>query len=105
MWTASQSRIARSFFTRFVIGWPRAEPCACLRSRSRGQIVAMRLGFVVDDSLYLYYSGYDPLWARYSVMTTTVAEALKYAIACGLQDRQSVARPGDFEGALGATSN
>ena len=50
-----------------------------------GQIVAMRLGFVVDDSLYLYYSGYDPTWARYGVMTTTVAEALKYAIARGFK--------------------
>jgi CelD/BcsL family acetyltransferase involved in cellulose biosynthesis len=49
------------------------------------QIVAMRLGFVVRDSLYLYYSGYDPRWARYSVMTTTVAEALKYAIARGIK--------------------
>jgi CelD/BcsL family acetyltransferase involved in cellulose biosynthesis len=49
------------------------------------QIVAMRLGFVVGDSLYLYYSGYDPRWARYSVMTTTVAEALKYAIARGIK--------------------
>ena len=49
------------------------------------QIVAMRLGFVVGDSMYLYYSGYDPVWGRYSVMTTTVAEALKYAIACGLK--------------------
>jgi CelD/BcsL family acetyltransferase involved in cellulose biosynthesis len=49
------------------------------------QVVAMRLGFVVGDSLYLYYSGYDPLWARYSVMTTTVAEAIKYAIACGIK--------------------
>ena len=49
------------------------------------QIVAMRLGFVVGDCLYLYYSGYDPLWARYSVMTTTVAEAIQYAIACGLK--------------------
>jgi CelD/BcsL family acetyltransferase involved in cellulose biosynthesis len=48
-------------------------------------VVAMRLGFVVGDSLYLYYSGYDPLWARYSVMTTTVAEALKYAIAHGFK--------------------
>ena len=45
------------------------------------QIVAMRIGFVVNDSLYLYYSGFDPAWARYSVMTTTMAEAIKYAIA------------------------
>ena len=48
-------------------------------------IVAMRLAFVAGDSLYLYYSGFDPQWARYSVMTTTVAEAIKYAIAHGLK--------------------
>jgi CelD/BcsL family acetyltransferase involved in cellulose biosynthesis len=48
-------------------------------------IVAMRIGFVVGGSLYLYYSGYDPAWAKYSVMTTTVAEAIKYAIAQGLK--------------------
>jgi CelD/BcsL family acetyltransferase involved in cellulose biosynthesis len=52
--------------------------------RVGGEIVAMRIGFVVDDSLYLYYSGYEPRWARYSVMTTTMAEAIKYAIAAGL---------------------
>jgi CelD/BcsL family acetyltransferase involved in cellulose biosynthesis len=49
------------------------------------QIVAMRLAFVLGDSLYLYYSGFDPEWSRYSVMTTTVAEAIKYAIAHGLK--------------------
>jgi CelD/BcsL family acetyltransferase involved in cellulose biosynthesis len=49
------------------------------------QTVAMRIGFVVGDSLYLYYSGYDPEWSRYGVMTTTVAEAIKYAIAHGLK--------------------
>jgi CelD/BcsL family acetyltransferase involved in cellulose biosynthesis len=49
------------------------------------QIVAMRIGFLVGGSLYLYYSGFDPQWARYSVMTTTLAEAIKYAIAHGLK--------------------
>jgi CelD/BcsL family acetyltransferase involved in cellulose biosynthesis len=48
------------------------------------QVVASRIGFVVGGSLYLYYSGFDPAWARYGVMTTTVAEAIKYAIAHGL---------------------
>ena len=28
------------------------------------KIVATRIGFVVDDSLYLYYSGFDPQWAH-----------------------------------------
>lgn len=49
--------------------------------RIASETVASRIGFVVGDSLYMYYSGYDPAWARYSVMTTTVSEALKYAIA------------------------
>ena len=48
------------------------------------QIVAMRIGFVVGGGLYLYYSGFDPAWSRYSVMTTTMAEAIKYAIAQGI---------------------
>jgi CelD/BcsL family acetyltransferase involved in cellulose biosynthesis len=55
--------------------------CLCIG----GQTVAMRIGFMVGDSLYLYYSGYDPQWSRYSVMTTTVAESIKYAIALGLK--------------------
>jgi len=45
--------------------------------------VAMRIGFAVGDTLYLYYSGYDPRFAQYSVMTTTVAEAIQYGIAHG----------------------
>jgi CelD/BcsL family acetyltransferase involved in cellulose biosynthesis len=49
------------------------------------EVVASRMGFVVGGSLYLYYSGFDPAWARYGVMTTTVAEAIKYAIAHGLR--------------------
>lgn len=50
-----------------------------------GQVVATRMGFVFGDRMYLYYSGYDPEWGRYSVMTTVVAEALQYAIAHGIR--------------------
>lgn len=49
------------------------------------QVVATRVGFLMGDSLYLYFSGYDPVWGQYSVMTTTVAEAIKYAIDKGLK--------------------
>ena len=45
-----------------------------------GKVVAARLGFVLGDELYLYFSGYEPAWGAYSVMTTTVAEAIKWAI-------------------------
>jgi CelD/BcsL family acetyltransferase involved in cellulose biosynthesis len=44
-------------------------------------VVAARIGFVIGKSLYLYYSGYDPAFGKYSVMTTVVAEALRSAIS------------------------
>ena len=47
-------------------------------------LVATRLGFVMSDSLYLYYSGWDPEYRRYSVMTTLLAEVIRYAIGQGL---------------------
>jgi CelD/BcsL family acetyltransferase involved in cellulose biosynthesis len=50
-----------------------------------GQVVATRIGFVMGDNLYLYYSGFDPAFARYSVMTTTLAEIIKFAITKGIR--------------------
>jgi CelD/BcsL family acetyltransferase involved in cellulose biosynthesis len=52
----------------------------------RGVPVAMRLGFAVGGSLYLYYSGYEPAYARYGVMTTCLAETLRYAIDRGFDE-------------------
>lgn len=49
------------------------------------QAVAMRLAFVTAQTLYLYYSGYEPAWGRFSVMTTLVSEAIQWAQAQGLQ--------------------
>jgi CelD/BcsL family acetyltransferase involved in cellulose biosynthesis len=45
-----------------------------------GSVVASRLGFLMGDELYLYFSGYEPAWGAFSVMTTTVAETVKWAI-------------------------
>lgn len=75
------SRVSRDFL-HAVCERLAARGCVRLFALRIGrETVAMRLGFVIADALYLYYSGYDPRWARYSVMTTTVAEAIKYAIA------------------------
>lgn len=52
----------------------------------KGAVVATRIGFVCNDSLYLYYSGYDPAYAQYSVMTRVVVEAIQDAIASGLKE-------------------
>ena len=47
------------------------------------QCVAMRMGFRTTQELYFYYTGYEPEWSRYSVMTTLVAEMLQWAIQQG----------------------
>lgn len=52
---------------------------------SAGEVVASRLGFLLGDALYLYFSGYRLDMARYSVMTRTVAEAIQWAIGRGLK--------------------
>ena len=49
------------------------------------QVIAAWVGFVSGDSIYFYNSGFDPAWARYSVMTTALAEAIKYAIGQGFK--------------------
>ncbi|GAC1559665.1 MAG: hypothetical protein NVS2B9_21100 [Myxococcales bacterium] len=68
--------------------------CAALARRGATRVfslkqgettVAARIGFVFGDTLYLYYSGYDPAYRAYSVMTTTVAEAIRAAIGEGLR--------------------
>lgn len=65
------------------------EYCAALAGRGElrifqleigGVIAATRIGFQLGRELYLYYSGYLPEWGRYSVMTTLLAEAFKWAI-------------------------
>jgi len=48
--------------------------------RIDGVAVASRVAFQLPGCLYLYYSGFDPAWGKYSVATTLVAEAIKYAI-------------------------
>jgi CelD/BcsL family acetyltransferase involved in cellulose biosynthesis len=50
-----------------------------------GKVIAARVGFLLGEELYLYYSGYEPAWGRYSVMTTVVAETVKWAIDRGLK--------------------
>jgi CelD/BcsL family acetyltransferase involved in cellulose biosynthesis len=49
------------------------------------QRVAVRINMEMDNTLYLYYSGFDPRWWRHSVMTFIVTEAMKSAMDSGLQ--------------------
>lgn len=53
------------------------------RLRVDGRVVASRVAFQMGSQLYLYYSGWDSAYARYSVMTTLLAEIIKDAIVRG----------------------
>lgn len=53
--------------------------------RIQDKVAATRVAFGCGDTLYLYYSGYDPDFSKYSVMTTLVAEAIKFAIEHGFR--------------------
>jgi len=68
------------------------EVCADLALRGQARVYELRIGgatvasraaFVSGNHLFLYYSGFDPTWSRFSVMTTLVAEAIKGAILEG----------------------
>jgi CelD/BcsL family acetyltransferase involved in cellulose biosynthesis len=80
-----ESRVSRDFLYEVCERLAERGAVRLFQLKVGSQVIAMRIGFVVGGSLYLYYSGFDPEWARYSVMTTTVAEAIKYAIAQGLK--------------------
>jgi len=50
-----------------------------------GTVIASRLAFLLGPELYMYFSGYDPSWRQYSVMTVLVSEMIKWAIEHGLK--------------------
>ena len=50
-----------------------------------GVPVATRIGFAFGREIYLYYSGFDPAWAKLNVMTTLMAETMKWAIGQGFR--------------------
>jgi CelD/BcsL family acetyltransferase involved in cellulose biosynthesis len=56
-----------------------------LQLEIKDEIVATRIAFLLGSDLYLYYSGFDPNWRRYGVMTTLMAETMKWAIANGIE--------------------
>jgi CelD/BcsL family acetyltransferase involved in cellulose biosynthesis len=75
-----ESEQARAFILEYAQAMARRNQLRLFQLHIGGAVVATRIGFLFDDELYLYYSGYETEWARYSVMTTLVVEAIKWAI-------------------------
>ena len=74
------SPVSRAFMLQYCTELARRGALRIFQLVINDEVVATRIGFKFGDELYLYYSGYDPRWARYSVMTTVVVEAIKWAI-------------------------
>jgi CelD/BcsL family acetyltransferase involved in cellulose biosynthesis len=70
----------RAFLVDVCERFAEREALRIFRLHVGGALAATRIGFVLGDCLYLYYSGFDPAYGKYSVMTTCVAEAIKCAI-------------------------
>jgi CelD/BcsL family acetyltransferase involved in cellulose biosynthesis len=75
---------ARRFLTEVCHRLAERGVARLFRLRIDGQVVAVRVAFQMGQTLYLYYSGWDRDFGRYSVMTTLLAEIVKYAIGRGL---------------------
>jgi CelD/BcsL family acetyltransferase involved in cellulose biosynthesis len=70
----------RDFLADAIDGFA-AQGCArAFEMYVNGKLAAIRLAFAFDDELYLYFSGFDPEWKKYGVMTTLVVEIMKWAI-------------------------
>jgi CelD/BcsL family acetyltransferase involved in cellulose biosynthesis len=74
---------SRAFLADYTLAMAERGQLRVFQIEIAGVVVATRIGFTFGRTLYLYYSGYDPDWGRYSIMTTVVAEAIKWAIANG----------------------
>jgi CelD/BcsL family acetyltransferase involved in cellulose biosynthesis len=75
----------RAFLSEYALAMAERGQLRIFQMEIAGNVVATRVGFLLGQELYLYYSGYEPEWGKYSVMTTVVAEAIKWAIERGLR--------------------
>jgi len=79
-----ESPQARTFLTEACLRLAQRGVARVFRLRVGDQVVATRIGFEMGQALYLYYSGWDPAFGKYSVMTTLVAEVIQDAIDRGV---------------------
>jgi CelD/BcsL family acetyltransferase involved in cellulose biosynthesis len=70
----------RNFLSDIVQGMGACDVLRFFELEIDGKIIASRIAFALDRELYLYFSGFDPVWKKYGVMTTLMVEIIKWAI-------------------------
>ena len=76
---------ARDFLIEVCDRYVARDALRIFQLRSADRVIATRIGLVSGESVYFYYSGYDTEFSKYSVMTTAVAEGIKYCIESGFK--------------------
>jgi CelD/BcsL family acetyltransferase involved in cellulose biosynthesis len=71
---------AQAFMRDFAAHMARGNQLRIFQMRIGGKVVGSRVGFQLGSEIYLYYSGYDCAWRKYSLMTTVVAEAIQWCL-------------------------
>jgi len=74
----------RDFLRDYLLSLEPAGAARIYQLRHGERVVATRVAFLLGNDLYLYFSGYDLEYSKYSVMTTCVAEAIRDAIGSGI---------------------
>ncbi len=75
----------RAFFSGYLHNAAKRGELRLFELEIGGVVVASRVAFLIGSDLYLYFSGYNPEWKTYSVMTVLMAEMFKWALAQGLE--------------------
>jgi CelD/BcsL family acetyltransferase involved in cellulose biosynthesis len=74
---------AHAFLAEVMAAWARAGIARAFALFHDGRLVACRLAFQLGETAYLYYSGWDPAYAPYSVMTRTLVDGMRWAVENG----------------------
>ncbi len=64
---------------------------------AHGEVVAAHMWLEKARTMFLYYSGYQPEWSRFSVAMVTTAEILQHGIARGLDRVEFLRGTGHFK--------
>jgi len=79
-------RRVREFLAEALEAMAASGSAALQTLRIDGELAAVRATMEARSSLYLYYSGFDPRWWRFGVMTLMVTQLIQGAIERGLTD-------------------
>jgi CelD/BcsL family acetyltransferase involved in cellulose biosynthesis len=71
----------RALLTEYALERARHGELRIFQLLIAGTVVATRVAFQSNAQIYLYFSGYDLEWSKFSVMATLVVEAIKWSIA------------------------